>query len=106
MSVLLHNYGLPSFEIKHLFDQSVKIHGKLDGKIGAAFTSSGGNCTGAETTLISILEVMLVHGMVIQGDSDNKHYGVGCVGKPSLKDLKLCERLGKRVALLTKKLYR
>jgi len=40
-------YGTMAAEIKKLLDDSVKFHGKLDGKIGAAFASSanigGGN---------------------------------------------------------------
>jgi NAD(P)H dehydrogenase (quinone) len=47
-------YGLMSAPIKRLIDKSVKIHGKLEGKVGAAFTSSGGTASGAETTLLSI----------------------------------------------------
>jgi len=34
-------YGLMAAEMKKLIDDSVKYHGKLDGKIGGAFTSSG-----------------------------------------------------------------
>ncbi len=30
-----------STKLKYLFDTSAKIHGKLKGKVGAAFTSSG-----------------------------------------------------------------
>jgi NAD(P)H dehydrogenase (quinone) len=48
-------YGQMSAKLKALIDESVKIHGKLEGKVGAAFTSSGGTATGAETTLLSIL---------------------------------------------------
>lgn len=95
-------YGLLAHEVKKLLDESVRIHGSLEGKVGAAFTSSGGSCTGAETTIISILQAMLVHGMVVQGDPEDKHYGVCCVGTPNSKDLRLCERLGARVANLAK----
>ena len=57
-------YGQMSAKLKALIDKSVKIHGELEGKVGAAFTSSGGTASGAETTLLSILEAMLVHGMI------------------------------------------
>ena len=53
-------YGQMSGKVKAMFDESVKIHGKLEGKVGAAFTSSGGVASGAETTIISILEAMLI----------------------------------------------
>jgi len=93
-------YGLMSAKIKDLLDRSVKIHGKLEGKVGAAFTSSGGAASGAETTLLSTIEAMLVHGMIVQGRHEGKHYGAAAVGKPNEKDLAICEELGKRTATL------
>ena len=59
-------YGLMSAKIKDLLDRSVEIHGRLEGKVGAAFTSSGGTASGAETTLLSIIEALLIHGMLYQ----------------------------------------
>lgn len=97
-------YGQMSAKFKALIDESVKIHGKLEGKVGAAFTSSGGTATGAETTLLSILEAMLIHGMIIQGRPRNKHYGAAAVKSPNQKELEECKELGKRVAKLTLKL--
>lgn len=97
-------YGQMSAKLKALIDESVKIHGKLEGKIGAAFTSSGGTATGAETTILSIIQAMLVHGMIIQGRAHDKHYGAVAIGSPSKKELELCKELGKRVASLAKKL--
>ena len=97
-------YGQMSAKLKALIDESVKIHRKLAGKVGAAFTSSGGTTTGAETTLMSILQAMLVHGMIIQGRADEKHYGASAVGNPKKRDLQYCEELGKSVASLVKKL--
>jgi len=43
-------YGTMSAEIKRLLDDSVKFHGKLDGKVGAAFSSSANIGGGNETT--------------------------------------------------------
>jgi len=97
-------YGQMSAKVKALIDKSVKVHGELEGKVGAAFTSSGGTASGAETTLLSILEAMLVHGMIVQGNPRGKHYGVAAVGAPSEKELKLCRELGKRTAELVIKL--
>jgi len=97
-------YGQMSSKLKALIDESVKIHGKLEGKVGAAFTSSGGTATGAETTLLSILQAMLVHGMIVQGRADDKHYGAAAVGSPREKELESCKELGKRVASLVAKL--
>jgi NAD(P)H dehydrogenase (quinone) len=97
-------YGQMSGKLKDLIDKSVKVHGKLEGKVGAAFTSSGGTATGAETTLLSILQTMLVHGMIVQGTSDFKHYGSAAVGSPNEDDVEDCRELGKRVAALVLKL--
>jgi len=97
-------YGQMSGKLKSLIDKSVKIHGKLEGKVGAAFTSSGGKASGAETTLMSMLEAMLVHGMIIQGRSAHKHYGSASVGTPKTQDRGDCRELGKRVAVLCLKL--
>ena len=99
-------YGLMSAKIKDLLDRSVEIHGRLEGKVGAAFTSSGGTASGAETTLLSIIEALLIHGMIVQGRHDGKHYGAAAVGKPSEKDLTICEELGKRTAELVASLLR
>jgi NAD(P)H dehydrogenase (quinone) len=93
-------YGLMSGKIKTFFDRSVDIHGKLAGKVGAAFTSSGGTASGAETTLLSILKAMLIHGMIIQGRHDDKHYGAAAVEKPKEEEIEMCKRLGKRTAEL------
>lgn len=98
-------YGCMSGKLKELFDKSIKIHGKLEGKVGAAFTSSGGTATGAETTILSILEAMLIHGMIIQGDPSGKHYGMATVEAPGGEDKKLCRRFGRRTAELMKRIY-
>ena len=42
--------------------------------------------------------------MIIQGRSDNKHYGVAAVGSPNERELEFCRALGKRVANLAVKL--
>jgi NAD(P)H dehydrogenase (quinone) len=97
-------YGEMSGKLKTFIDKSVKIHGKLKGKVGAAFTSSGGTASGAETTLLSILQAMLIHGMIVQGRCDHKHYGAAAVGSPSAKSIMDCKELGRRVATLVERL--
>jgi len=99
-------YGLMSAKIKELLDRSVKIHGKLEGKVGAAFTSAGGTASGAETTILSIIQAMLVHGMIVQGRHNGKHYGAAAVGKPNEKDLAICEELGKRTTNLASLIHK
>lgn len=95
-------YGTMAAEIKKFLDDSVKYHGKLDGKVGAAFSSAG--VTGHETTVISILEALLIHGMIVQGDPRGHHYGATSLGKPSSEqDAQVCKRFGQRVAQLVKR---
>jgi len=98
-------YGLMSGKLKSFLDTTEKIHGKLRGKVGGAFTSSGGTGSGAETTLLSILYTMLIHGMIVVGRADNKHYGASAVGAPKDKDIEVCKELGKRIADLTVRIH-
>jgi NAD(P)H dehydrogenase (quinone) len=97
-------YGQMSSKLKALIDNSVRIHGKLDAKVGGAFTSAGGMAGGAETTILSILQAMLIHGMIVQGRHDHEHYGAAAVGTPDEKAVESCKELGRRVATLTRKL--
>jgi len=93
-----------SAKLKALIDKSIEIHEKLEGKVGAAFTSAGGTATGAETTLFSILEAMLIHGMIVQGRPDDKHYGAAALESPKDEEVKFCRELGERTASLVLKL--
>ena len=97
-------FGQMGSKLKHIIDDSIELHTRLTGKVGAAFTSSGGTASGAETTILSILQAMLIHGMIIQGNAEDQHYGVAAQGKPKASDLKACEELGARVALLVNQL--
>jgi NAD(P)H dehydrogenase (quinone) len=97
-------FGQMSAPLKHIIDDSAQVHTQLTGKVGAAFTSSGGIASGAETTLLSILEAMLVHGMIVQGKAKGQHYGVAVQGEPKAADLAACEELGASVATLVQKL--
>lgn len=97
-------YGNISGKLKEFIDRTNKIHGKLEGKVGGAFTSSGGTACGAETTILSILHCLLVHGMVVQGRSDDKHYGPAAVEAPKKEETESCKELGRRVAALAEKL--
>ena len=97
-------FGQMSAKLKAVIDESVKVHKDLTGKVGGAFTSSGGTASGGETTLLSIVQAMLIHGMIVQGRADDKHYGVAVTGAPKKKDLAECEKLGERVAALVLKL--
>ena len=98
-------YGTMAAAIKELFDKSVDFHGSLDGKIGAAFASSANVAGGNETTILDILNAMLIHGMVIQGDPKGDHYGPVAIGTPDNRSIAECMRLGSRIAKLAKKLF-
>lgn len=98
-------YGRAAAPIAALFEESVSKHGKLDGKIGAAFSSSANTGGGNETTICEINNMMLIHGMIVQGDPQGDHYGPVSIGKPDERVLNQCTRRGQRVARLTQKLF-
>ena len=96
-------YGTLAGEVKKFLDDSVSFHGKLDGKIGAAFSSAGNLAGGNETTILSILEAMLIHGMVIMGDPKGDHYGPVTVGSVDSRCTANCKRMVERFVTLLNK---
>ncbi len=62
-------FGRVSSQMANFWDQTggVWFQGKLIGKVGAAFTSTGSQHGGQETTLFSILTTLMHHGMVLVG---------------------------------------
>jgi NAD(P)H dehydrogenase (quinone) len=98
-------YGTMAYQLKELFDASVSFHGKLDGRVGAAFSSSANIAGGNETTILDILNAMLIHGMIIQGDPQGDHYGAVAIGAPDSRSKNNCMRMGARIAKLVKKLF-
>ncbi len=97
-------YGILAGEMKDFFDRSVKYHGKLEGKVGGAFASAMAPGGGNETTIISILQMMLVHGMLVQGKTRNNHYGAVAINAPDEEEKEECRQVGTRVATLAEKL--
>lgn len=97
-------YGTMAWPIKKLLDESVKFHKKLKGKVGAAFCSSGNIGGGNETTILNILNALLIHGMIVQGEPVGDHYGPVAIYEPDERALKGCKKLGQNVANLVKKL--
>jgi len=98
-------YGRAAAPIAQLFDETVSKHGKLDGKVGGAFSSSANIGGGNETTICEINNMMLIHGMIIQGDPQGDHYGPVSIGKPDNRVLEQCTRRGQRIAALVKRLF-
>ena len=74
----------------------------MEGKVGAAFTTSGNLTGGKETTMMSIIQCMMIYGMIIVGDpmSATGHYGTACVGVPDTDTIENGKKLGQRVAQL------
>jgi NAD(P)H dehydrogenase (quinone) len=99
-------YGHMAGPVKQLFDDLVSRHGQLDGKVGGAFSSAANIGGGNETTIIGIIEAMLISGMVVQGDPTGDHYGPVSIGKPDERVIEQCRRRGARIAELTKRLAR
>jgi len=97
-------YGTMAAEMKALIDRSVKYHGKLEGKVGAAFASGGGLGGGVETTVLDLTKSLLIHGMIVQGDPWGSHYGTVSIGKPNASAKKECKKMGEKVATLVKRL--
>jgi NAD(P)H dehydrogenase (quinone) len=99
-------YGTMAAEIKKLFDDSVAFHGRMAGKVGAAFSSSANVGGGNETTVLDILKAMLIHGMVIQGSFRGDHYGPVAVGEVDARAREQCLNLGRSVGALAVRLAR
>jgi NAD(P)H dehydrogenase (quinone) len=62
-------FGNMPAQMKNFLDQTggLWFHGKLIGKVGAVFTSTGSQHGGQESTILSTHTVLLHHGMVIVG---------------------------------------
>jgi len=97
-------YGTMAAEIKKFLDDSIRVHGKLEGVVGGAFASSANTAGGNETTVWSILSALLIHGMVIKGMSGGNHYGPVAVGTFDQTCEKECIQYAQSLAALTRKL--
>ena len=99
-------FGSMTAEMKGLFDGFVGIRQKMGDKVGSVFTTSGDPTGGKETTMMSMIQAMLIYGMIIVGDPLNAtgHYGTACSGAPDGKAIANGAKQGKRVAELVKKL--
>lgn len=99
-------FGGMAAELKKIFDDFISIRKRMEDKIGAAFATSGNSSGGKETTMMSVIQAMLIYGMIIVGDpiEATGHYGVACVGAPDDLTSENGIKLGRRVALIAKKL--
>jgi len=106
-------FGNMSSQMKQFIDMTGKLwlERKLEGKVGAVFTSNEMPHGGKEATLLSMLLPLFAHGMIIVGlppiqelYKGGSYYGATSTGNPTEDDLKIAEILGKRVAEVAKKL--
>jgi NAD(P)H dehydrogenase (quinone) len=113
-------FGNMAAPLKAMWDRTSKlwIDGALIGKIGAVFTGASSVHGGQETTAISMMFPMFHHGMIIVGIPystpelvfSGSPYGPSrIVGPLSNKEIDEADRqvaraLGKRVAIITKKM--
>ncbi len=100
-------FGVMAADLKRVFDEYVGVRKRMEGKVGAAFATSADASGGKETTMMSIIQALLIYGMAVVGDplSATGHYGVACVGAPDQKAEENGAKLGRRVAELAKKLH-
>ena len=103
--------GLLSWKLKKFFDEITKeAWGDVKGKIGTAFSSSGGLGGGNEVTAFSILNVLMNYGFLVFGLPDyaasevTAHYGAVAVGEPNNDELESCRMLGEQTAQYVKKM--
>jgi NAD(P)H dehydrogenase (quinone) len=118
-------YGNMAAQMKNFLDQTggLWMAGKLVGKVGSVFTSTGTQHGGQETTLTSFHTVLLHHGMVIVGVpyaaqelmttdevSGGTPYGASTVAgadgsrAPTANELAIARFQGRHVAEIARKL--
>ncbi len=97
-------YGTMAAQVKKLLDESVRLHGSLAGKTGGAFASSANIGGGNETTVLSIVQALLIHGMIVPGVANGDHYGPVAINAPDDRATKQCFSYGRMIAELTTKL--
>ena len=95
------------YAVKRLFD--ITTHqdypGPLSGKVGGAFTAGGRPGSGAELALLSMLHILLNHGMVIQGNAHSSHYGPVALRESSGEEVEsICNTWGRHWAHLVQRL--
>ena len=100
-------FGTMAAQLKQVLDDFVGVRRKMENKIGAAFTTSGDASGGKETTIMSIIQALLIYGMIIMGDpmEATGHYGTACVGAPDDATNENGRKLGRRVAGFVKQIY-
>lgn len=118
-------FGNMCAQMRNFLDQTGRLwmEGKLIGKVGSVFTSTGTQHGGQETTITSFHSTLLHHGMIIVGVPYSEQallnmneitggtpYGASTLAgadgsrKPTENELKIARFQGKHVATIAKKL--
>jgi NAD(P)H dehydrogenase (quinone) len=100
------NLGSISWRMKQWWDELPEdLWSTIDGKIGCAFSSSGGWGGGAELACMALMTVMMNYGFLVFGVTDyvekrfTLHYGAVLAGEPRReREKRACRRLGQRLA--------
>lgn len=104
--------GLLSWPLKRFWDEAMLPHwGKIDGKLGAVFSSQGGWAGGGELACQSMLTLLLNYGFLVFGVTDyvakdfTLHYGALAAKEPrDLNSKTAAWLLGRRFAENIKRL--
>ena len=100
-------FGGVDWQIKRLFDVTAyqDYPGPRSGKGGGVFTGGGRPGSVAELALLSMIHVLLNHGMVIQGNAYSSHYGPVALRESSPEEVQAtCVAWGKHWAYLARRL--
>ena len=98
--------GSIAWQMKRFWDVTAQpLWHSIEGKIGCAFSSSGGLAGGGELTCQALLTVLMNFGLLVFGVPDyvapgqTLHYGAILAGRPRNDgDREACRRLGRRLA--------
>jgi NAD(P)H dehydrogenase (quinone) len=102
--------GVMTWKLKKFFDEAICVWGKVENKVGCAFSTAGGLGGGSEMTCLSILGVMVNYGMLVFGLTDYSapgvtgHYGAVAVGDPDENELASCRILGQKLVMHVKRI--
>jgi NAD(P)H dehydrogenase (quinone) len=98
--------GTIAWEMKRWWDETAQpLWPQVEGKLGCAFTSSGGLAGGGELTCLAMQIVLMNYGLLVFGIPDyvapgqTLHYGAICAGRPRNDgEREACRRLGRRLS--------
>jgi NAD(P)H dehydrogenase (quinone) len=103
--------GTISWQMKRWWDEIAQpLWPRIEGRLGCAFSSSGGLAGGGELTCTALLVVLMNFGLLTFGVPDyvapgqTLHYGAVCAGRPrSEGEREACRRLGRRLSEWTQR---